>query len=77
MKTNYENPDRLLTIDDLASILNVQKSYIYRINHENRGPKVLRFGSRTIRYRMSDVQEWLNKQVDNNDPREVAIDGML
>lgn len=57
--------DRLLTIADLAAMLQVDVQYVYRLNYEKRGPKCLRIGARTVRYRESDVRKWLAELEEN------------
>lgn len=58
--------EKLLTIEELANMLNVPKVYIYRLNYENRGPKIIRLGNRTIRYRLADVESWLLMQAEED-----------
>jgi len=52
--------DKLLTIDDLARILNVKKSTIYQWVHMRLIPyiKVGRF----VRFREKDIQRWLKSR---------------
>ncbi len=62
--------NELLTVGQLAQLLNVHKSYVYRLNYENRGPAPIRLGNRTVRYRLEDVHAWL-EQKSKNDNKEM------
>jgi excisionase family DNA binding protein len=58
-------PDRLISLRDLAEFLGVSVSTIY--NRRYRGedlPRGYRVG-RQVRYRMSDVEAWLDQQADD------------
>lgn len=59
---------KLLSILDLAELLNVPIHYIYRLNSERRGPKITRIGKQTPRYKFSDVEEWLAASPGNLEP---------
>jgi len=50
---------RLLTIDQLAELLQVAKGYIYRLNYEGKIPGRIKLGHRTIRYQEEIIQKWL------------------
>jgi excisionase family DNA binding protein len=55
------NPERLMTVEELASYLQVSASTIYCWNYEGTGPAPIRVG-RWVRYRRADVEVWLDKQ---------------
>ncbi len=48
----------LLSPADLAKYLNVPVSTVYGWNYRKSGPRTIKIGGH-IRYRMSDVQDWL------------------
>lgn len=53
-----KNPDRLLTVQDLAAYLEVPVKTIYTWRHRNAGPRGFRVGKH-LRFRWSEVERWL------------------
>jgi len=51
---------RLMTEEELARELRVERVYLWR--RRNEGMPYYRLGSRTIRYSLSDVLEWLEER---------------
>ncbi|MFC1716566.1 helix-turn-helix domain-containing protein [Candidatus Poribacteria bacterium] len=49
---------RLLTVQDISSLLRVPKSYVYWLTHQKKIPHMKINGH--IRFRQSDIDEWLN-----------------
>lgn len=60
--------NQLLTIDDLAEMLKVPKQTLYAWRYRSEGPLGHRIG-RHVRYRLTDVDEWLTSQRDDNSGR--------
>ena len=58
----------LMTVDDLATYLQVPVQTVYRWNTRGTGPRPLRVG-RHVRYRLSDVDAW----VENGNPPHRVI----
>jgi excisionase family DNA binding protein len=58
-----EHLDRLLTVQELANYLGVPVATIYAWRYRHEGPPGFRVG-RHLRFRRSDVEEWLNDQLD-------------
>lgn len=58
-----EHLDRLLTVQELANYLGVPVATIYAWRYRHEGPPGLRVG-RHVRFRRSDIEEWLNNQLD-------------
>ena len=58
-----DTPDRLLSIPELADYLSVPVGTIYRWRYARDGPVGYRVG-RHVRYRLSDVEHWLETQRD-------------
>ncbi len=52
---------RLMDVDELSSLLNCKKSYIYRLVYENRLPYV-KLGHRQLRFDPQEIQQWLSRQ---------------
>lgn len=58
-----EHLDRLLTVQELANYLGVPVATIYAWRYRHEGPPGFRVG-RHVRFRQSDIEEWLNDQLD-------------
>jgi excisionase family DNA binding protein len=63
-----ERGGRLLSIPELAAYLGVPIATIYQWRHHHRGPTGYRIG-RHVRYRLSDIERWLDTQRDPHDAR--------
>lgn len=52
-------------IDDRAAAkrLGVSAAYLRKLRRLGNGPRFYRVGGRLVRYRFSDIEEWLAKQV--------------
>ena len=57
--------DELLSPQDLADYLDVPVSTLYDWRWRGEGPKGFRAGKH-IRYRRSDVEEWIQRQLDSH-----------
>ena len=53
--------ERLLTVEDLATFLQVPTRTIYQWRHRNQGPRALKAGT-LVRYSMKDVLKWLEEK---------------
>lgn len=53
--------EKLLSVVELAELLNVPKGTVYKLNKSGTGPKRIRVG-RQVRYRRADVDRWLEKR---------------
>ena len=58
-----ERLDRLLTVQELANYLGVPVATIYAWRYRREGPPGFRVG-RHVRFRRSDIEEWLNNQIE-------------
>jgi excisionase family DNA binding protein len=54
----------LLTIDDVAALLNVPKQRLYAWRHSGKGPPAIALEGRLLRWRPEDVQRWLDSGRD-------------
>ena len=54
--------DRLITVQELAHYLDVPIATIYAWRHRRQGSPGFRVG-RHVRYRRSDVEEWINERL--------------
>jgi excisionase family DNA binding protein len=59
--------DELLTEAELAQLLKVSVGTIRRWRAEGTGPPALRLG-RGVRYRRADVDAWLERQAEDQEP---------
>ncbi len=59
-----DTPDRLLSIPELAAYLGVPVATIYRWRYTRDGPVGYRVG-RHVRYRLADIERWLETQRDS------------
>jgi len=62
-----ELPDRLLTVQDLAEYLGVPATTLYQWRYRREGPRGFRVG-RHIRYQLTDVTEWIERQIESTHP---------
>lgn len=56
--TRVSGPGRLLSVDELADLLQVPVSTIYHWRHRGSGPRAIRVG-RYVRFDTADVAAWL------------------
>lgn len=59
-----DNSDELLTIQQLAELLQVPVATIYRWRHRGEGPRGIRVSGRHVRYRRADVEKFLEERAD-------------
>jgi excisionase family DNA binding protein len=59
-------PDRLLTINEVAEMTGLSVGTLYHWVSEKRIP-VVRFSSRCVRFRRSDIEKWIGTHVENVD----------
>ena len=57
-----DNADQLLTIAEVAVLLNTKVATLRWWRHNGVGPKAVRLGARKIMYRRSDVIAWVEEQ---------------
>lgn len=60
--------DPLLTTQQLADYLQKPVSTLYQWRYRSEGPRGIKVGG-NVRYRLSDVQAWLERQTDGAVPR--------
>ena len=52
---------KLLTISEASNMLGLTKSYIYNLVWKRQIPH-LKYGARLIRFRESELEEWMNER---------------
>lgn len=51
--------DTLLRLSDVEAIAGFKKSKIYQLMEENRFPKPVRLGKRSVRWKSSSINTWI------------------
>ena len=51
--------DRLLTVKEVGELIGLDRVTIYRLRQQGRFPRPIQLGKRTIRWRTSEIQEWI------------------
>lgn len=59
-----EPDEQLMTVQELAQYLGVPAGTLYQWRYRREGPPGFRVG-RHVRYRRSDVQEWIEQQLQH------------
>jgi predicted DNA-binding transcriptional regulator AlpA len=54
------NPDDLLNPAVVAEWLGVTEQWLQQIRAKNLGPKFIKLGQKSVRYRRDDVREWID-----------------
>jgi excisionase family DNA binding protein len=64
MTTEHTDQDQLLTVEETAALLKVSTETLkeWRLAGEGEGPKFMRLGHRTMRYRRSDIAKWMDER---------------
>ncbi|MFC1714279.1 helix-turn-helix domain-containing protein [Candidatus Poribacteria bacterium] len=57
-KESVAELEKLLTVQDISSLLRVPKSYVYWLTHQKKIPHMKINGH--LRFRQSDIDKWLN-----------------
>ena len=60
--------DRLLSIDEVSTYIDIPKNTLYRWRVDGKGPRGIRMGKH-VRFRRSEVEAWLDR---NSDERPAA-----
>ena len=64
-------PQRLLWVEEVATILGVPVKTLYQWRYKGVGPAGVRIG-RHLRYRAADVEAWIDQRVVEPGPRRFA-----
>lgn len=64
-----EHHDRLIDVEELAAYLAIPVRTLYAWRYRREGPPAFRVG-RHLRYRWSDVQQWIEQRIErgSHDP---------
>jgi prophage regulatory protein len=55
--------DRLLRRSDVEDLVALRRSAIYALMSENKFPRPLKVAGRAVRWRQSDIAQWISEQV--------------
>jgi predicted DNA-binding transcriptional regulator AlpA len=55
--------EKLLTIDDVCGILSVTRGNLAQMRYEGRGPRFIKISKKAVRYRESDLDQWIESRV--------------
>ena len=58
--------DRYIRLKELAPMLSLAKSTIYRLIKENKFPKPIKLTERTSVWRLSVINEWVKERESSN-----------
>lgn len=54
-----EKTERFLTVEQVAEMIGKNRQYLDDLRYRGQGPKYVKLGHRTIRYRSSDIEDWI------------------
>ena len=54
------DPEPLMSPDETAAYLGVSKEHLRRLRKAEQGPPYIRVSERVVRYRLADVQAWVD-----------------
>ncbi|EGJ73558.1 hypothetical protein STTU_0769 [Streptomyces sp. Tu6071] len=62
----------MLSPKDLSEWLGISLQAVYHLNHSGAGPRYSRVGGKVIRYRLADVEAWLDSRAVERGDRSGA-----
>ena len=71
-KGAVKSMDRLLTAEQVAELLGLTKRCLANWRYRGGGPKYLKIGHKTVRYRYSDLMRWLEDRKFSNSSEEMV-----
>lgn len=57
--------NRLLTRDEVQDRYGIGKRFLEVAAMRNEGPAMVKLGHRTVRYRVCDIEDWIEAQTSN------------
>lgn len=60
--TNQMHPTEMLTDLEVAGALKMSRQTLANWRSEGRGPRFIKVGGRSVRYRRGDVEAWIEEQ---------------
>lgn len=65
-------PHKVLKAESVADWLGTTPGALAQMRYLGKGPKFVKLGARSIRYRVSDVNEWLDAQTRQQTGEQVS-----
>jgi excisionase family DNA binding protein len=63
----------MLTVHEAADYLRLSKRTLERLRVSGLGPKFVKCGGRSIRYRQSDLDEWISRRIVGSTSQAVEV----
>lgn len=63
--TRFPKAKRLLTTNEAGEYLNIAPGTLQNWRSERRGPPFVTLSARMVRYKLSDLEEWIQKNSTN------------
>ena len=63
-----EPKDRLLRVTEVMELVSLSRVTLFRLRREGKFPQALQIGARAIRWRESDIRNW----IESRQPAEIA-----
>lgn len=60
--------DQLLTTREAAAFLRLRPGTIENYRYAGEGPRFVRVGRRAVRYRVTDLEAWMNREARDTEP---------
>lgn len=58
--------EQLLTLPQVEQMIGFKKSFIWKAIKEGTFPNKIKITAKAVRWKLSEVQEWIQKQIDMN-----------
>ena len=62
-----QSSSAFLSESDAADYLGISKKTLQRWSFDHKGPAYAKFNNKLIRYRLADLDEWMNQQLVSHD----------
>lgn len=64
-KESVKNHSKLVTARQVADFLEISTDCVWRFSKRRENPiPTIRFGGRNVRFRLSDVEQWLDREAN-------------
>lgn len=67
-----EEADRLLSRDEVEKRFGISRRFLEQAAHRRDGPCIIRIG-RSVRYRVRDIEMWIETRADYADPNARSL----
>lgn len=64
--TPADSQERLLSTEELAEFLGITTQRIHDMRYKGIGPPAIKLGHRTLRFRLSEVEAWLEDRAEGS-----------